>query len=115
MGVDNNGILFLGLPSSDELLGKLEGFDMEEAAESVREAVWNWVIDYGRIEVHAGLCAHRKNGWDNDLLLGFTLADSGSYGCEEVLGLGEAIIEKAQKFRTIFSANSKIYIMNYQW
>lgn len=112
MGVDNRGILFMGLKEEELDLAKLGNFDfklMED--EGLWEALWSWDREHGKI----GLTCQENNGYSYDFrLVGYQLAASQSYGCDEVEDLAGKIGRKNAEFYGLFGVLPKIYIMNYQ-
>jgi len=116
MGVDNNGILFLGKTEEELDFSALNDFDME-AFEEDSEYLYEWSDKHGHGGWSSdGLRSQYGNDYHDDPhLIGFILADSGSYGCKKVENLQGLIDDRAEKFIKIFGVHPEIYILNYQW
>ena len=111
MSVDNNGVLFLGRKYDEVDLSRLEGLD-ENSDDGLEEELCCWGLDHD----HHGLTSQVDNGYSPRFtLVGFLLADSGSYGCKEVTGLVMELRRRTREFRELFDIGAKVYIMNYQW
>jgi hypothetical protein len=113
MGIDNNGILFLGLPDHELDISVL---DLNPAAieeNGIEEALWEWrLADKNRLQIEA----QPDSRYDRRMILiGFKLADSGSYGCKEVEEFQEKLNKSKEQFIKLFQKIPKIWILNYQW
>lgn len=113
MGVDNNGRLFLGLMQKEVDLSKIPGLDMKILEE---DGLGEALESVSRKPATKGLCSQDDSGYErNKTLVGYLLADSGSYGLKKIDDLPSKIAESTKKFVEIFGIEPNIYILNYQW
>lgn len=112
MGVDNNGILFLGLPESEVDLTVLPDFDADAAGDDRDYLRYTW----GEVPGHPQFVFQEDNGYDPRVrFVGFKLADSGSYGYKEVEDLPGNLNRCALIFENWLGKRPKVFILNYQW
>jgi hypothetical protein len=115
MGVDNNGILFLGRKEEELDLEKLESFDFEKYDDDGMDYLHSWSSIHG-LSREDTLTAQDDNGYDSRFwLIGFKLGDSGSYDCKQIVDLAGNLERKTKLFVELFSVEPHVYIMNYQW
>ena len=113
MGIDNNGILFLGLEKREVNVENVPGLNMDDFDNDAEGALYFWRKSD---ESRPRLTIQWQNGErEGKLLIGFELANSGSYGCKEVVGLAEKIALYTTSFLQLFRKHPKMWIMNYQW
>lgn len=109
MSVDNNAILFLGLPVDQVDHTRIPGLDLEYWEDDAQAA-----LDIlPEPPLTEGLELTTDN-MDNDFI-GFKLGDSGSYGCIELQNLAAETTKRTNMFRFLFRVEPKIYLFNYQW
>src|SRR3990167_5078249 len=110
MGIDNNGILFLGLEKREVNVENIIGLNADDFDNDSEDALYFWrTSDKSRPKLTLQ-CQNDKG----EVLIGFELGNSGSYGCREIFGLEEKISLCRTDFLQLFVKHPKIWIMNYQ-
>lgn len=114
MGVDNNAILFVGLPASEINGEYLEavcarcGFTTEDWEEYVDDCLQKINVD--------GLGYRNTSEYhDEGMLVGFTIGNSGSYGIIQIEDAKTKINHAQSTFMEVFGIMPKTYLYNYQW
>lgn len=106
MSVDNNAILFVGL-QVEKVLNKKQLKRIEDDED-----------DLEFLTKDEAIMIKNTNGYDSESkrLIGYEIADSGSYGLEELGNdLPQKIELRKQSFEKEFNKKAKIYLFNYQW
>lgn len=108
MGVDNNGMLIVGVENKDFPYDRLSGFEEDD---SVTEWAWSH-----RDEIQTGLELWEISSsyWRNSII-GFVIGDSGSYKYKKIEDIGSKIKEAETAFRELFGVEPGTFIMNRQW
>jgi hypothetical protein len=109
MGVDNYGILFLGLEVTEVDITSLPGYDSGFIEENGIDEFLYKMNTEDKLTSQADSC-----DYSSVELIGYELANSGPYDYKEVNGLTGTIATKTKQFLRRFGVEPKIYIMNYQ-
>lgn len=106
MGVDNNGVLVVGLESGE--------FPYPDGYEG---NINDWYWDHrGEVHIPDGMDLRDINPgyWECDIA-GIVVADSGSYAYKKVEDIEDRIGAAKAAFKTVFGVDGKVFILNNQW
>lgn len=103
MSVDNNAILYVGLPLK-ELAGLTRNSVKYVDPEDYLSELENKPKEIGYRELNTG-----------ETLVGIDIGDSGSYGCITIDYLPTKIKQAEGLFFEVFKKQPKVYLFNLQW
>jgi len=109
MGVDNNGMLIVGLEDKDFNYDALP--DLAEYDDSIEG--WAWA---NRSKLPAGMeLRDITAGYWRHSIIGFVVGDSGSYKYKEIEDAEGKISTARAAFEGIFGVKPRVFILNRQW
>jgi hypothetical protein len=110
MGIDNSAILFMGLKASGINWWETAGLTNKEA-EDLDCYLDEWIDEMKEENDGLEYC-HNNEG---EMIVGFRLGDSDSYGFKEIENLPVLYSQNVQKFIEIFKTEPKVFLYNLQW
>jgi len=108
MGIDNNGMLVVGLESSEFPYDKLEGYADEGLGE------WAYLREGMVVPMGMEIQEVRNDYWKEGIA-GIVVADSGSYSYKEAVDIEIKIQAAREAFMALFGADPRVFILNWQW
>ena len=125
MSVDNNAILFVGLPYVElKSLGVLSNnvVDIDDLYDRFGDLDLRNIfpIDFkysSNDPIFKDFGYHRTSGFhetNDGYLIGYLVGDSGVYGNISIPDCSQKICKAELKFQTLFGVNAKTYLFNYQ-